>query len=62
MGLPEAFLFAAIKALIVGVVVWLVLWAVDYLNVPEPFNKIAKVLVVFGAVLFVIFLLLGLVR
>ena len=39
-----------INLIIVGMIFWLVLWVVDYIGVPEPFNKIIKVVV--GLVIF----------
>jgi hypothetical protein len=48
--------------LIVGVACGLVWWLCDYLPIPEPFNKILKVITVVVFVIIVIYLLLGLVN
>jgi hypothetical protein len=40
--------------LIVGLVVWLLLWLIDYVPVPQPFNRVARIVVVVLAVLLVI--------
>jgi len=46
---------------VAGLVWWLLNWLVDYVQVPEPFHKVAKVLLAVVAVLFVVYALLGLV-
>lgn len=50
-----------IYVLILGVIIWLLLWLIDYVPVPQPFNRVAKVVVVVIGVLILILLLLGLV-
>lgn len=47
--------------LVVGLIVWLLLWLIDYVPVPEPFNRVAKIIIMVAAVLIVIFVLLGLI-
>jgi len=47
----EGLVSLLIVVLVVGIVVWLALWAIAELGVPEPFNKIARVLVVLIACL-----------
>jgi len=49
-----------IQILIVGGVCWLLWWLIGYIGLPEPFNKIARVIIAVVAVLFLINLLLGL--
>ena len=49
-----------INLIIVGLIFWLVLWFVDYVGVPEPINKIIKVVVGLVVFLFCLNLLLGL--
>jgi hypothetical protein len=46
--------------LIVGLVVWLLLWLIDYIPVPQPFNRVARIVIVVIAVLLVITKLLQL--
>lgn len=48
-----------IYLLIVGGVLWLLLWLVDYIGVPEPFSKVAKIVVMIVGVLILINVLLG---
>jgi len=47
--------------LVVGAIVGLLLWLVDYIPVPEPFNKWIKVVIIVVSVLIIIFVLLGLI-
>lgn len=44
---------------IIGVVFWAILWFVGYVGVPEPFNKVIKVVVGLVALIIVVNLLLG---
>jgi hypothetical protein len=46
---------------VVGLIAWLLIYLVDMIPVPQPFNKVAKVVIMVVCVLIVIFLLLGLV-
>jgi hypothetical protein len=48
-----------IQLMIVGGVCWLLFWLVGYIGLPEPFNKVARVIVAVFAVLFLINMLLG---
>jgi hypothetical protein len=49
-----------IYLIILGVVVWLLLWLIDYVPLPEPFNRVGRVLVIVVGVLILILLLLNL--
>jgi hypothetical protein len=49
-----------ITLLIIAVVVGLIWWVLDYLPVPDPLNRIAKVVSMVIAIVFVIILLLRL--
>lgn len=49
-----------IYLLIVGGVCWLLWFLIGYIGLPEPFNKIARVIIMVVAVLLCINLLLGL--
>ncbi len=49
-----------VTLLIVGGICWLLWWLIGFIAPPEPFNKIARVIVAVVAVLFLINLLLGL--
>ena len=57
----EALIGLLIVVLIVGIVVWLALWAIGELGIPEPLNRIARVLVVVIAVLIILYRALPLI-
>jgi hypothetical protein len=48
-----------IYLLVVGGVLWLLLWLVAYIGVPEPFSKVAKIIIMIVGVLILINVLLG---
>lgn len=45
---------------VVGLICWLLWWLIGYVNLPEPFNKVARVIVAVVAVVVLINFLLGL--
>lgn len=45
---------------VAGLVFWLLFWLIGYCGIPEPFNKVARVILAVVAVLFLIGLLLDL--
>jgi hypothetical protein len=47
--------------IIAGLVFWLLWWLVGYVALPEPFNKVARVVLAIAAVLVIIGILLSLV-
>ena len=49
-----------VTLLIGGLIFWLIWWAIERAGLPEPFHKVAIVVVTFCAVAFLINLLLGL--
>ncbi len=53
--------YAVLYLIIIGVIVWLLIWLVDYCGIPEPFHKIAKILIAVVSVIICILLLLSLV-
>ncbi len=46
--------------IVIGLIAWLLWWLVSYIGLPEPFNKVARVLIAVVAVLILINFLLGL--
>lgn len=52
---------AVILLIIGGVIVSLLWWLIDYVGIPQPFHKVAKVIIAVVAVLIVIGVLLSLV-
>lgn len=57
----DALVNALIWLVIVGIICWLIWWFISYIGLPEPFNKVARVLVALIAVVFLINALLTLV-
>jgi len=47
--------------IVVGLIAWLLMWLIDYIPVPPPFNRVARIVIMTIAVLIVCFLLLDLV-
>ena len=54
-GLVELIIYLAI----VGGVLWLLLWLISYVGLPEPFAKVAKIIIMVVGVLILINVLLG---
>jgi len=57
----DQLLHAVVWVIIAGVIFWLVNWLITYVGVPEPFNKVAKVIVAIVAVVFLVNALLTIV-
>jgi hypothetical protein len=55
----SALLHLLLILVIVGLIFWLVWWFLGYIGLPEPFNKVARVLVGLVALIFLINFLLG---
>ena len=43
-----------VQLICIGLVMWLCIWLVDYVGLPEPFHKVAKVIIAVVAVLVLI--------
>jgi hypothetical protein len=55
-------LFHAVIGIIIAAVIWwLVNWLIGYIGLPEPFNKVLRVIVAIVAVIFLINFLFGLI-
>jgi len=50
----EPLIALLVLVLIVGIVVWLVLWLISEIPMPEPFGRIARILVIIIAVLIIL--------
>jgi len=48
-----------VQIVVLGLILWLLLWFIGYIGLPEPFNNIAKVLIALVAVIYLINLLLS---
>lgn len=46
--------------IVTGLCFWLILWLISYVGLPDPFAKIARVILACAAVIFLINVLLGL--
>lgn len=57
----EGLLTVIVYLVIVGLIFWCIWWFLGYVGVPEPFNKVIRVVMGLVALLIVINLLLGLV-
>ena len=56
----SAVISAVVTIIILGLVFWLLWWLVGYVGLPEPFRKIANVVLAVAAVLLLIGVLMGL--
>ena len=50
-----------IYLVVIGLIVWLLLYLIDAIPVPQPFHKVARVAIMVVGVLIVILLLLNLI-
>jgi hypothetical protein len=57
----EGLIALAIYIIVIGLIVWLLLWAIQQVPLPAPFGQVARVLIIVIAVLIVCYLLLGLI-
>jgi hypothetical protein len=55
----QALLSLLITLVIGGLIFWLIWWFLGYVGIPEPFNKVARVLVGLFALIFLINILLS---
>ncbi len=55
----DSLVHAVIWIIVAGLIFWLLSWLISYVGLPEPFSKVAKVILVVVAVLFLINILLG---
>ncbi len=47
--------------IVIGVIFWLLWWLISYVALPEPFAKVARIIMAVAAVIVLINILLGLV-
>lgn len=57
----QSLVWAVIWIIAIGLICWLLLYAIDYAGIPQPFNKIARVIVVLIGIIFLINAILTLV-
>lgn len=53
-----ALIHLVIYMIVVGIIVWLLLFLIDSIPLPEPFNRVARVCIIVVSVLIVVLLLL----
>ena len=51
-------IYLVIYLIVIGVIFWLLLYLIDAIPLPEPFNRVARVIIIVVSVLIVILLLL----
>lgn len=51
-----------ITLIVAGLIFWLLWWLIGYCGIPEPFNKVARVILAILAVIVIIGILLSLVN
>lgn len=56
-----ALVYFVVYLIVIGLIVWLLLYIIDQVPLPAPFNRIAKIVVTVLGVLIVILLLLNLI-
>jgi len=55
----EALVSTLVWIVVYGIVFWLLWWLLSYCAIPEPFNKVARVILAVAAVVLLINLLMG---
>jgi hypothetical protein len=56
----ETIVMALLYLIVGGIIFWLLYWALGRINPPEPFKKVAEIILVVGAVFVCIAVLLAL--
>lgn len=56
----DALVSLVVYIVIIGLIFWLIWWFVGYVGIPEPFNKVIRVIIGLVALLILISFLLGL--
>ncbi len=58
MGI-EQLLSVVIYLVIAGLLFWLIWWFVGYVGIPEPFNKVIRVVIGLAALVFLLYFVMG---
>jgi len=56
----DVLLSLLVQLVIAGLIFWLIWWFIDYVKVPEPFNKVIRVILGVVVLVYLINILLGL--
>ena len=61
MGTPsvEWMIHVLIYLIVIGLIFWLCIWAIGAIGLPEPFNKVAHVVIILVAFIIMLYFLLG---
>ena len=54
----NSLIYLVIYLVVIGIIIWLLLYLIDAIPLPEPFHRVAKVVITVVGVLIVILLLL----
>lgn len=57
----ESLVWVVLYLIIGGLIFYLLHWLIGYVGLPEPFNKVARIVLAIAAVVVIIMVLLGLV-
>lgn len=57
----DTLVMAVVYLIVVGLIIWLLHWLIGYVGLPEPFSKVARIILAIFAVLVVIGVLLSLI-
>ena len=57
----ETLVAVVIYLIVGGLILWLLWWLIGYVGLPEPFGKVARVILAVLAVVFLINVLLGVI-
>jgi hypothetical protein len=60
MPMIAALIWFVIYIVVIGCIFWLLTWLIDYVGLPEPFHRIARIIIAVVAVIIVLLLLLRL--
>lgn len=52
---------AVVVLIVFGLIAWLLFWLIGYCGIPEPFNKVARIVLAILCVLVIINILLSLI-
>lgn len=55
----SALISILITLVIAGVMFWIAIWFINWIGLPEPFNKVARVIIGLAALIFLASILVG---
>lgn len=57
----DSLISALIYLVIIALIFWVIWWFIGYIGIPEPFNKVIRVIIGLAALLILVYFLLGFV-